>query len=66
MKIFINGISGFVGTHLTEHPLTSGKGKHQAGRGDLLVGDATKAKKKFGWKPKVTFRELTPLMTRVD
>jgi len=33
---------------------------------DLLVGDATKAKKELGWKPKITFTELVELMVQSD
>ena len=33
---------------------------------DLLVGDATKAYKELGWKPKVTFKELARLMADAD
>lgn len=33
---------------------------------DILVGDCTKAQKKLGWKPKVTFDELAKLMARED
>lgn len=33
---------------------------------DLLRGDATKAKQKLGWTPKVSFRELAQLMTEHD
>src|SRR5438034_1025689 len=33
---------------------------------DQLQGDATKARQKFGWKPKVTFRELVVLMVDHD
>src|SRR3989344_1005601 len=33
---------------------------------DLLVGDANKAKKKLGWKSKVTFRELAKIMLEAD
>src|SRR5919106_2092917 len=29
---------------------------------DLLLGDATKARKQLGWEPRVTFRELVRLM----
>lgn len=31
-----------------------------------LVGDATKARKKLGWEPKVGFRELIEMMTESD
>jgi GDPmannose 4,6-dehydratase len=33
---------------------------------DLLLGDATKARTKLGWKPRVTFRELARLMVDAD
>ncbi|MFF2297413.1 GDP-mannose 4,6-dehydratase [Arthrobacter sp. NPDC058127] len=33
---------------------------------DLLIGDATKAKEKLGWKPKVEFNELVQMMVEND
>ena len=33
---------------------------------DLLVGDASKAKRVLGWEPKVTFEELVEMMVRAD
>ncbi len=33
---------------------------------DLLIGDATKAKKEIGWTPKTTFKELVKIMTEAD
>jgi GDPmannose 4,6-dehydratase len=33
---------------------------------DLLLGDAAKARKAMGWKPKVTFKELAKMMTESD
>lgn len=33
---------------------------------DLLVGDASKAKKVLGWQPKVTFAELVKIMVEAD
>ena len=33
---------------------------------DLLVGDASKAKKKLNWKPKVKFKELIKIMVNSD
>lgn len=33
---------------------------------DLLLGDATKAKKKLGWEPKVTFEGLAKMMVESD
>ena len=32
----------------------------------MLLGDASKARKKLGWTPKVTFKELASLMTEHD
>lgn len=33
---------------------------------DLLIGDASKAKRMLGWEPKVSFRELVRLMVDAD
>ena len=33
---------------------------------DLLLGDAAKARKELGWKPKVTFKALAKMMTEAD
>ena len=33
---------------------------------DLLIADASKAKKKLGWKPEVSFRELIEMMVDAD
>jgi GDPmannose 4,6-dehydratase len=33
---------------------------------EFLQGDSAKARKKLGWKPKVTFRELVEIMVRAD
>ncbi len=33
---------------------------------DVLLGDYSKAKKKLGWKPAVTFKALVKLMTEAD
>jgi len=33
---------------------------------DLLLGDSSKARKKFGWKPKVTFKDLVKDMMESD
>jgi GDPmannose 4,6-dehydratase len=33
---------------------------------DLLLGDASKARRELGWKPKVTFKELARRMTEHD
>ena len=33
---------------------------------DILIGDASKARKKMGWEPKVTFKELVRMMVDAD
>ena len=33
---------------------------------DLLIGDASKAKEKLGWKPKVNFKQLVRMMVDAD
>lgn len=33
---------------------------------DLLIGDASKAKKELGWEPKVKFEELVKIMIKAD
>jgi GDPmannose 4,6-dehydratase len=33
---------------------------------DYLLGDPSKAMKKLGWKPKITFKELARIMTEYD
>jgi GDPmannose 4,6-dehydratase len=33
---------------------------------ETLLGDASKARRKLGWKPKVTFKQLVAEMMRAD
>ena len=33
---------------------------------DHLVGDASKARARLGWQPRVSFRELIEMMVRAD
>jgi len=33
---------------------------------EILIGDATKAREKLGWTPRVTFHELVRIMARAD
>jgi GDPmannose 4,6-dehydratase len=33
---------------------------------DLLVGDASKARRKLGWEPRVSFKELICMMVDAD
>jgi len=42
------------------------KGYYRPTEVDILIGDAGKAKKKLGWKPKVKFNELVKIMIESD
>jgi GDPmannose 4,6-dehydratase len=33
---------------------------------DLLLGDASRARRVLGWEPRTTFRELARMMTEAD
>jgi len=33
---------------------------------DYLIGDATKAREKLGWKPKTSFKQLVEMMVKAD
>jgi GDPmannose 4,6-dehydratase len=39
---------------------------HRPAEVDLLIGDASKAKKILGWQPKATFKELVKIMVDAD
>ena len=39
---------------------------HRPAEVDLLVGDASKAAQKLGWRPKTTFKELVRIMVAAD
>ena len=42
------------------------KGYYRPTEVDILIGDARKANKKLGWKPKVKFNELVKIMIKSD
>lgn len=55
------GITDFEKYVVSNHP------KHvRPAEVDLLIGDATKAKKVLGWEPKTTFEELVEMMVKAD
>jgi GDPmannose 4,6-dehydratase len=33
---------------------------------DMLIGDSAKAKRQFGWEPKVRFKDLVKIMVEAD
>jgi GDPmannose 4,6-dehydratase len=41
-------------------------GVMRSNEADLLIGDASRAREKLGWKPKVRFGELVEMMVDVS
>jgi GDPmannose 4,6-dehydratase len=41
-------------------------GYHRPAEVDLLIGDASKARRELGWQPQVTFKELVQIMAAAD
>lgn len=81
VREFVNAAAEEIGIHLTwrghdlEEKAFDGLGHcvaaidpryFRASEVDALVGDASKARAKLGWKPKVTFRELVAEMVAGD
>lgn len=62
---FLEEAFSYVGLDWREYVRTSPEYMRPA-EVDLLIGDATKAEKVLGWKPKVKFRELVRLMVDAD
>lgn len=56
---------GYAGLDYREHVVTDEKFMRPA-EVDLLLGDAAKAERQMGWKPKTSFRELVELMVEAD
>lgn len=47
--------------------VTANKSEHlRPAEVDYLIGDASKARKKLGWQPKTSFRELVEMMVKAD
>jgi GDPmannose 4,6-dehydratase len=49
-----------------KHVIYNTKGNMRKAEVPLLLGDATKAKKMLGWKPKVSFEQLAKMMVESD
>jgi GDPmannose 4,6-dehydratase len=56
---------GHVGLEWRDHVRTDPKFERPA-EVDYLVGDATKARQKLGWRPEVTFQRLVTMMVDSD
>jgi len=67
VKEFVELAFKTVGITDWEKYVVSGNPKHmRPAEVDLLIGDASKAKKVLGWKPKTTFTQLVDLMVKAD
>ena len=69
-RALITGISGQDGSYLAGLLLSKGYEVHgtvrRVERVDLLLGDASKARKALGWESRTTFRELVREMVQED
>ncbi|MCL4177793.1 MAG: GDP-mannose 4,6-dehydratase [Verrucomicrobia bacterium] len=65
IREFLDTAFGHVGLDWTKH-VEIDERYYRPAEVDLLVGDATKAKRQLGWEPKVKFTELVKLMVDSD
>jgi GDPmannose 4,6-dehydratase len=65
VREFVEEAFGYVGLDWQKHVVTDPAFIRPA-EVDLLVGDPSKARKKFGWKPDVDFRGLIHMMVDAD
>jgi GDPmannose 4,6-dehydratase len=65
VREYIQEAFGCVGLDWKKH-VKIDKKLYRPAEVELLVGDASKAKRKLGWKPKVTFKELVKIMVQAD
>lgn len=65
VREFLEIAFGYVGRDYQEHVKIDPK-YYRPTEVDLLIGDATKAREKLGWKPRTPFQELVKLMVRED
>jgi GDPmannose 4,6-dehydratase len=65
VKEFVEGVFGKLGLNWKKHVEIDPK-YFRPTEVDLLLGDATKARKKLGWKPRVMFKDLIDMMVEHD
>ncbi len=65
VKEFCESVFGYLGLDWEKHVVHDQKYERPA-EVDLLIGDASKAKKILNWEPKVKFQELVKIMTDAD
>jgi GDPmannose 4,6-dehydratase len=65
VREFLEEVFGYLGLPCDRHVETDPR-YYRPAEVDLLVGDASKARRLLGWQPKVTFRELARIMVDAD
>jgi GDPmannose 4,6-dehydratase len=65
VREFLDEAFGYLDLDWQDHVVTDSQ-FHRPAEVDLLRGDATKAREKLGWRPKLSFRELVRLMIDAD
>ena len=65
VREFCEEAFGYAGLDWEDHVVVDPKYFRPA-EVDLLLGDASKAKRELGWEPRVTFKALTRLMVDAD
>lgn len=65
VREFLDEAFGYLDLDWKDHVVTDSQFQRPA-EVDLLRGDATKAREKLGWRPKLSFRELVRLMVDAD
>lgn len=65
VKEFVQLAFGYAGLDWKKYVVVDKK-FYRPAEVDILIGDPKKARKKLGWKPKVTFKELVRMMVESD
>lgn len=65
IREFLEECFGLLGLDYRKHVVQDPK-YHRPAEVDLLLGDASYAKKKLGWQPEVTFKQLVKMMVDAD
>jgi GDPmannose 4,6-dehydratase len=65
VREFVEEAFSYAGLDWRDHVLTDPK-YFRPSEVDLLIGDATKATRAFGWRPKTTFKQLVRIMVDAD
>ncbi|EKE25136.1 MAG: hypothetical protein ACD_5C00276G0002 [uncultured bacterium] len=67
VKEFVELAFSYAGIKDWKKHVVHGKEEHmRPAEVDYLVGDASKAKEKLGWKPKTSFKQLVEMMVKAD